>query len=157
MRDGWFKDSPLLPIKFARQSSNGRITLVLVQAAAPVRSLWALMSVKDLDEATESLAHREGLTGSTGRETSAFGARTSVFWGACPPISAWAKAVGLDASFGQRWGRSSETKNVSRRSMKSSLICKRCRRNGVGSQRIYSASTAAIDTDYRRRFARELG
>jgi hypothetical protein len=34
----WHADGPLLPIEFARQSRDGRITLVIVQGFAPVRA-----------------------------------------------------------------------------------------------------------------------
>lgn len=49
----------LLPIEFARQSSDGRLTLVLVAGRAPVPSLWARMSLPDLEEARQALARRE--------------------------------------------------------------------------------------------------
>lgn len=59
----WFSDGPFLPIEFARQSKDDRITLVLYEGVALVRSLWSLMSVDSIDEATERLAEREGILG----------------------------------------------------------------------------------------------
>lgn len=61
IRGMWFQDGPMLPIEFARQSKDGRITLVLVSRLPFVRSLWALMSVDSLEEACEALADREGI------------------------------------------------------------------------------------------------
>lgn len=55
-------DGPLQPIEFARQSNDGRLTLVLVRdrpAIPLVRGLWAVSSVSDLDGARQALAHRE--------------------------------------------------------------------------------------------------
>src|SRR3989442_11987466 len=57
-------DGPFLPIEFARQTSDGRLTLVLVrnQPTVPlVRSLWALFSVSQLDVARQTLADCEGI------------------------------------------------------------------------------------------------
>lgn len=56
----WFEDGPLLPIEFARQSGNGRITLVIEENADPIRTLWILMSTNNLVDAIESLRKREG-------------------------------------------------------------------------------------------------
>jgi hypothetical protein len=61
VRRPWFVDGPLLPIEFARQSKGDRLTLVLVDGAQHVRSLWALMSVGDLELAKSGLAEREGV------------------------------------------------------------------------------------------------
>lgn len=61
IRGPWFMDGPLLPIEFARQSKGFPLTLVIVSEAACVRSLWALMSISDLEEAKKELAIREGI------------------------------------------------------------------------------------------------
>lgn len=61
VRKPWFKDGPLLPIEFARQSQGYRITLVIEQSAEHIRSLWALMSVNDLKLAKKELKDREGI------------------------------------------------------------------------------------------------
>lgn len=46
---------PLLSVEFARQSNNGRITLVLAQRSEPVPTLWSLFRTRDLAQARESL------------------------------------------------------------------------------------------------------
>ena len=58
----WFDDGPLIKVEFLRQSRDNRITLVLHSSAEPVRSLWALMSVRTLDEGKKALAVREGIS-----------------------------------------------------------------------------------------------
>ena len=59
IRRHWFEDGPLIPLEFARQSEDDRITLVITLAARPVRSLWALMDSDSLDEAKKQLQRRE--------------------------------------------------------------------------------------------------
>ena len=61
----WFTDGPELPVEFARQSEDGRLTLVIVrpEAAEPravlLPVLWANLTCPDIEEAHEALARRE--------------------------------------------------------------------------------------------------
>ncbi len=57
----WRADGPTLPVEFGRQSSDGRITLVIVQGFASVPTLWSVFNTRDLAEARESLRQREGV------------------------------------------------------------------------------------------------
>lgn len=61
VRGTWFKDGPFLPIEFARESNDGRITLVLTPEVPLVHSLWTLLSIDNLDNAKIKLAEREGI------------------------------------------------------------------------------------------------
>ena len=58
----WFQDGPMIPIEFARQSKDGRLTLVITNGAMPVRSLWSIMATNDLEMAKTSLQIREGIS-----------------------------------------------------------------------------------------------
>lgn len=55
----WHKDGPHLPVEFARISSGGSLTLVLLPGAKRVQVLWARMEHNDLNEAIENLRRRE--------------------------------------------------------------------------------------------------
>ena len=94
IRRYWFDDGPLIPLEFARQSKDGRITLVIVPTARPVRSLWTLMDSDNLDEVKELLRLREGPTipeyignWSRGRLSPA----------SIPGLSEWALARNIDS------------------------------------------------------------
>jgi len=58
----WFKDGPMVQVEFARESSGGRITLVLVPETVSTRSLWAVMDIGELDDAKKKLRERENIS-----------------------------------------------------------------------------------------------
>ena len=57
--NGWSVDGPALPVEFARQSMDGRITLVIVEDSARIPVLWTVLDVQSLYEARRALASRE--------------------------------------------------------------------------------------------------
>jgi hypothetical protein len=57
----WQADGPDLPVEFARESRDKRITLVICDRAPAVRTLWAALDVQTLDAAKQALAAREGV------------------------------------------------------------------------------------------------
>lgn len=59
LASAWSKDGPLLPLEFARESQDGRMTLVIVDDSAPVRTLWAKLDVRSIDDAVQALFERE--------------------------------------------------------------------------------------------------
>ena len=61
IRGTWFEDGPLIKVEFARQSNDGRMTLVMAESGTRVRALWALMDCNDIEEAREKLRAREGV------------------------------------------------------------------------------------------------
>ena len=101
IRRYWFTDGPLLPIEFARQSQDDRITLVIVDDASfpLVRTLWAVMSITDVEQASEALRAREGIykknidhhvgVWRNNQAKAENGIHSRIDW--------WAKHIGLDA------------------------------------------------------------
>ena len=98
IRGTWLCDGPLLPIEFARQSTDGRITLVLVPGTFPlVRSLWIPMSVGKLDEARETLGRRESPRKEKPEECVDYWPGGSKNKTVAKRIGHWAKALQIDA------------------------------------------------------------
>lgn len=58
----WKNDGPTLPIEFARESGGQRITLVICDNVAPVRTCWTLFEAKNIEAAMSALASREGIS-----------------------------------------------------------------------------------------------
>ncbi len=56
----WNGDGPPLPVEFARQSRNGRLTLVLLDEGHRVPMLHCTLRVVDMDAAILALSAREG-------------------------------------------------------------------------------------------------
>jgi len=55
----------LIPVEFVRQSSDGRLAMVIEPNAKPVRTLWTVMDDVNLDAAIEALRSRKGIPKST--------------------------------------------------------------------------------------------
>lgn len=89
----WHTDGPKLPIEFARQSRDGRLTLVIYPKANPVPTLWALFPQASLDQAVEILRKREStLTSKIGFLQKAGGQLNTQFPFVIEPIRAWLNA-----------------------------------------------------------------
>lgn len=63
MAGSWESDGPELPLEFARQSKNKRVTLVICSEGTLCRTLWAPLRVGSVSEAVEELRVREGTVG----------------------------------------------------------------------------------------------
>jgi hypothetical protein len=92
----WRTDGPPLPLEFARQSANGRITLVIAGDAESVPVLWCALDVSSLNQARQVLADREGIKPAyVERSVGAWSPEFSSDHGETTGIGRWAEAAGL--------------------------------------------------------------
>ena len=115
---GWDSDGPSLPIEFARQSDNGRITLVLTSGAPRIPVLWAEMVATSMEDATKELAQREGISAkNTATAIGFWSSSTSPKSADGVAIGKWATARRLDGvvwtALRPRFGREYRTPSES--------------------------------------------
>lgn len=161
IRGSWFNDGPVLPIEFARVSSNERVTLVICNVDYRVRVLWALIDAGNLDTAKRDLASREGVEdGDIDKFIGYWEAATKKSHGAAADeIAQWATTKRLD---GVVW-TSLETGLKKRRGTLPSIedILGHLRNlphaQGQLAEEYIRRAPRQIDTEYRRRVANEFG
>jgi hypothetical protein len=157
IRNEWFCDGPLLPIEFARKSDKlkGRITLVLRDGVSEVRSLWALMSIRELQAAREALREREGTSltdiGYWCRQTESDGIGIE-------SVKKWSEFVGVDAVI---WtalpGHFENTSQVSLADQVVKHLKELPHEKLRFAEEYFRKAPKQIDTDVRRRIENEFG
>ena len=155
IRRYWFKDGPLIPLEFARQSEDDRITLVITLAARPVRSLWALMESDSLDVAREQLRLREGPTIPEYIGNWSRGQLSPV---SIPGLSEWALARNVDSVVWTALPPKFKGENNRQPGVEDVLQHLQAL-NGTArdnAERYIRRAPRQIDTDYRRRIEAEL-
>ncbi len=93
----WHTDGPYVRAEFLRQSSDGRLTLVLAQTADPVRSLWATFDGSDLTEAREALRSREGISANNAHKSIGSWSRGDQNPDCILEIEPWAASRGIES------------------------------------------------------------
>ncbi len=153
----WFEDGPFIHVEFARQSNDGRITLVLEPTAIPVRSLWAVMDATDIGVARTALRDREGI--SQKNEQSFIGS-----WSSGQPspdpiheLPEWAKSRGVHhvvwSALPPYFNKSEQTPTPEQVIQYLSGLTGRQRENA---ERYIRFAPKQIDTSYRRRIEATL-
>lgn len=162
IRGCWFDDGPLLPIEFARESRDGRITLVIcdVYVVYRVRALWVLMEESDREAARRALASRESVSKDEIDNSIGFWEASGKSSGAAAQeIAGWAQIKRLDAVV---W----TSLEVGLRNERGKLptidrILDHLRSlphaQGKLAEEYIRKAPPQIDTDYRRRIAKEFG
>jgi hypothetical protein len=160
IRGKWFDDGPLLPVEFSRESSDGRITLVICDVDYDVRTYWALLDARDLNTAKSDLAKREGIEAENIDQSIGYWDKGSnkSHGRAKTKIAAWAQTMNIDAVV---WTNLETGFKSSRGTLPSSDDVLRHLRNLPDAKRRVAEEyirkvPAQIDTDYRRLIECEL-
>ncbi len=154
----WFHDGPLIPVEFARQSADGRLTLVIEPNAKSVRTLWAKMDDMELESAIEALRSREGIPKSAIEKIGNWSIDDEPP-NHIPELPEWAKSVGVDAVVWTALGPKFNKKDGEVPSVEQAI---QYLKNLSGSyldeaKKYICHAPVQIDTEYRRRFEAELG
>jgi len=158
IRKEWFKDGPFVPVEFTRQSTDGRITLVIEAHAMPMRVLWALMVPADLQVAERALCRREGIRDKDCSSGIGSWQHEQAAPANIPGLSTWAEGHGVDAVVWTALG--SRFKNEDRSPSADEVIeYLRELRGSIRecAKRYVEQTPAQIDTDYRREIEAVLG
>lgn len=153
IQNTWFKDGPFLPIEFARRSKDGRMTLIIDNSAAPVRTLWALMTTRTLSESVKSLKEREGTSTANIHHVSKTDIPTDQIRTA---IKQWLVSKDLDAAI---WTGLSY-KDVGIRPTIEDVITQILSLDyvaGKAAEEYIRKAPKQIDTEYRRAIEQQLG
>jgi hypothetical protein len=163
IQEKWFHDGPFLPLEFARQSKDGRLTLVIVSKnETKVRSLWTLFSVPTITEAREALCSREEIPDKNMERDIAVWPNENLRDPVSVEIARWAKNTGIDVVI---WTALSpkiikKGKTVNRAPTIAEAITHihelphEQKRNA---ERYVRMAPKQIDTPFRRRFEAEFG
>lgn len=161
IRGAWFEDGPLLPIEFARESANGRITLVICDVSYRVRVCWALMEAVDIGVAKSDLAAREGVKVKDIDKSIGFweAASGKSYGAAANDIAQWASTKSLHAVVWTNLEIGLKSNRGKLPSIDDILECLRKLPHAQGklAEEYIRKAPPHIDTEYRRRIATEFG
>lgn len=159
VRSAWFQDGPFLPIEFARESSDKRITLVITPGTAHVRSLWALSSLDTVEAAMADLALRENIkTENIRRGIGVWQRDAQDQAGVGAEIGEWGLRLSLDAviwtNLKPRFGGQERVPSIDEVIQHIRGLSYELRSNA---KRYVRETPPQIDTAYRRRLEQKFG
>ncbi|MFZ0296825.1 MAG: hypothetical protein WAM13_00615 [Candidatus Sulfotelmatobacter sp.] len=154
----WFQDGPFAPIEFSRQSSDGRMTLVIDPTASPVRLLWAHMLSPDVATAKQALKNREEITAKNWEPMIGTWQKGEPVPASIPEIAKWADARGVDAAIWTALGPRFSNQEVVPSADQVLEYLRSLTGTFRDSAKQYVERTPRqIDTEYRRRIEAALG
>ena len=153
----WNSDGPLAPIEFARQSNNGRITLVIEPTAVPVKLLWNIMTTTDLKSARDALGDREGIHPSQWESLIGTWERGNQEPELIQNLSQWATKQDLDAvvwtALGPKFNNRNTLPSIEQvLEYLNGLTGDKC----IKSKEYIECAPQQIDTEYRRQIKADL-
>lgn len=155
---GWFNDGPFGRVEFARQSKDGRVTLVLHREADFVRLLWAQMDATDLQLAREALREREDIRAENWTDLIGSWQPNSPEPPLIAALPAWASAHGVDAVIWTSLRPKFDGKDRVPTEDEASAYLKGLRgAKRDNAERYIRCTPPQIDTKYRRTFEADLG
>jgi len=160
VRSCWFSDGPLLSVEFARESKDKRITLVIAPNTPPLRCLWALMSLTDLDAAKTDLAAREGIDEEKiAKCIGVVTAQSNPQNGAEAEVKRWLSVAGVEAAIwtSLRPKIRNEYRKPTIDEVLAHLRGELTHEQRVNAEEYIRKTPRQIDTDYRRRIELEFG
>ena len=157
IRRHWFDDGPLVSVEFARCSQDGRITLVIVQNARPVRARWALMDAETQEDACKQLRKREGI-GTDKHLGRWFPHEPHETTDAILGIEEWARSKDLDGVIWTALPAKFDDKEQTPKEDEVITYLRRLKGTQLDEAKRYiRRAPRQIDTDYRRRIEAEFG
>ncbi len=154
VRSVWFTDGPLLPIEFARESKDKRITLVITPDSPCVRSLWALSSFDSVDAAKADLALREEIKDKNIRISIGIWPQAGVEI----EINQWATRLNLDAVIWTKLKpRFADQERIATPDEVITHLHGLSYEQRANAERYVRMTPRQIDTPYRRRIEQEFG
>jgi len=88
----------MLPVEFCRQSKNNSITLVVTAGVPSLVTLWAELAVRDITEARQVLAWREGRSTQASLGITGFWTSSNSNGPCAPQVAEWADTHKLDGA-----------------------------------------------------------
>ena len=164
----WLLNGPSLPVEFARQSKDGRITLVITPDVKPIQVFSAVMDVTSMEAALCALAERETGTRIPLEKTT----KIVGFWSRKPSdssnpethpevecIAKWAETLNYDGvvwtALKPKFRRKDETPTIDQ---VLEYLCRDLSGDKLERAKEYVRRTpASIQTEYRYEIERALG
>lgn len=160
VRGAWFTDGPFLPVEFARQSSDGRITLVLMPSSSPLlRSLWQPVAARNVADARKTLGLRECQGLAEPKSCIDYWPRGTRNRFVERQVGQWARRLQIDAVVWTNLCPRFQGKNMSIPSEHDIVTYLQGLRGSVRTKarRYIQMTPKQIDTDYRRAIKQALG